>query len=89
MGVEGRPNKYLRYQIEINENSSGESINISNFLGVLSSFSNLINLEQQDAHELYSTIVASYERVCNQRKSPSLTGSINLKHKSEITDDLE
>lgn len=63
----------MRPYVEINTKS--ESVDVVNFLQIVGSFSDIINLEQQDAYELYSIIVSAFEQVLNSRNSVSLCRS--------------
>jgi hypothetical protein len=38
----------------------------------------LINLEQQDAHELYAALIGSFEEVINKQKNIDLSNSARL-----------
>lgn len=48
----------------------------------------LINLEQQDAHELYAALVGSFEEVVNRRKTINLSNSVRLEDPCEVENRL-
>lgn len=59
-------------------NSSEESIEVSALLELIEQIhEGLINLQQQDAHELFSAISTSLEHVENQNKKVDLLSSIH------------
>lgn len=48
----------------------------------------LINLEQQDAHELYAALVGSFEEVVNRRKTLNLSNSVRAEEQPEVENRL-
>lgn len=52
---------------------------MEHLLGLIDSVKQgLINLEQQDAHELYAALVGSFEEVVNRRKTIDLSTSARV-----------
>ena len=56
---------------------------MGHLLGLIDSVKQgLINLEQQDAHELYAALVGSFEEVVNRQKTFDLSNSVRLGEQS-------
>lgn len=68
---------YLWAQLDINQSS--ETISVGKFLAAVNQIKEgLINLEQQDAHELYAAIIGAVETVLNKQKRVDLSASVRL-----------
>jgi hypothetical protein len=62
---------------------------VEHLLGLINAVKEgLINLEQQDTHELYAALIGSFEEVVNRRKTIDLSNSVQMGEREEVENRL-